>query len=641
MFRTTDLVNFRDDGLASLLYVQNWWGIIDHRPYFEEFGRPSPFMHLWSLAIEEQFYLLWPIALAAALRYLDKAKAFAVTLVLAGASVWAMAHMADIERIERSYYGTDTRAFGLLLGAAMAFVWKPGDRLRAPGTGAARLVLNIVLGGRGGRAGLAAGGSERVRRLDVPLGPALGRPPVARPGRRRRGPPYGHSRRRSGLRPLAAIGRRSYSLYLWHWPVIVFMRPGEDMPVEGWTAHLVRIAVMVALAELSYRLVEQPFRTGRVPLALPAGPVARWRSPRHAVAGFAVAAALVLVVVAVDARPDHHRRAPSPRPVSSSPPAVTASSTTTTQPAPTSTTPPSTAPTPPSTVPAPTTPPTQPPTTAPSGPASSVPVSVIGESVTLAAEGELEQRFTTASIDAAVGRQFSDTESLVAMLAAAERALAHRGGPRRQQRPDPRGRPRRSARGRSATAGCPAHGQRATPMGVASQRLPPRVRQGPPAGHADRLEGGGAGRPRTGRRRRRAPHPHRHPPLRRPHRGRRHRDADLQGRGGACGARDDRARATSAPAVSCWSSGVSLGGNQRASTISGDAGSSALGLGLVDRAGAVDDVDPLRFGVDHHGGLAQQLDAGGRPPRGPRATTATSGVSPRSSSPPGTPQWCR
>ena len=230
LFHATN-VHVRDDAIASLLYVENWWAIVDQRAYFEQFGQPSPFTHLWSLAIEEQFYLLWPLALAGALRYLNKAKAFALTLVLAGLSIWAMVQLTDITHVERAYYGTDTRAFGLLLGAAMAFVWKPGDRLRRPGTGRARRILDLLsVAALGGLVWQLAGRSEFdawtfpwgllwVDLLSLVLVAAAVAPRTV-------------ISRALGMRPLAAIGRRSYSLYLWHWPVIVLLRPGERPPVR-------------------------------------------------------------------------------------------------------------------------------------------------------------------------------------------------------------------------------------------------------------------------------------------------------------------------------------------------------------------------------------------------------------------------
>ena len=416
LFDATD-AHVRSDAVASLLYVENWWAIVDQRAYFEQFGQPSPFTHLWSLAIEEQFYLLWPLALAGALRYLNKAKAFALTLVLAALSIWAMVQLTDITRVERAYYGTDTRAFGLLLGAAMAFVWKPGDRLRRPGTGRARRILDVLsVAALGGLVWQLAGRSEFdawtfpwgllwVDLLSLVLVAAAVAPGTA-------------ISRVLGLRPLAAIGRRSYSLYLWHWPVIVLLRPGDGRSFDGWPTVVACVALMVALTEVSFRFVERPFRTGQLAPALPARFVAAWRSPRRVARGFAAASALVVgavVVVAVTgpSTTDTSLTAPVSRSRST---VETASPTTGTTSVSTTTSPTGSEPTPASVAPATTAPPATP-TTAALVPSSTVPVSVIGESVTLAAEGELQQRFATATVDAAEGRQFGDTESAVEALA--------------------------------------------------------------------------------------------------------------------------------------------------------------------------------------------------------------------------------
>ena len=416
LFHATN-VHVRDDAIASLLYVENWWAIIDQRAYFEQFGQPSPFTHLWSLAIEEQFYLLWPLALAGALRYLSKAKAFALTLVLAGLSVWAMVQLSDITHVERAYYGTDTRAFGLLLGAAMAFVWKPGDRLRRPGTGRARRILDLLsVLALGGLVWQLAGRSEFdawtfpwgllwVDLLSLVLVAAAVAPSTV-------------VSRALGVRPLAAIGRRSYSLYLWHWPVIVLLRPGGGRPLDGWPTLVLCGLLMAALTEVSFRFVERPFRTGQLAPALPERFVAAWRSPRRVARGFAAASALVVAaVVAVALTGPSTTDDALTAPVSRSRPTVgTASPATATTLPSVTTTPPGTEPTPASVAPVTTAPPSTA-TTAPLVPTSTVPVSVIGESVTLAAEGELQQRFTTAMVNAAEGRQFGDTESAVEALA--------------------------------------------------------------------------------------------------------------------------------------------------------------------------------------------------------------------------------
>ncbi len=256
-----ELHRFRGDGIASLLYVQNWHSIIAHQPYFAFFGRPSPLRHLWSLAIEEQFYLLWPLVLPFSLRRFGRPATAVLTLLGALGSVAAMTSLADIAAPERAYYGTDTRAFGILFGCALAFAWQP-QRFRPDIARAPRRALAVA-----GTAAIVVLGWQFAHRYEydpwtypwgfvvVDLCTVVLIVASTHPGS-----PLRH---RIGSRPLAAIGRRSYSLYLWHWPVIVFTRPGLDWPWRGSVAIAGQLLLTVALAEVSYRWIEQPFRDGR------------------------------------------------------------------------------------------------------------------------------------------------------------------------------------------------------------------------------------------------------------------------------------------------------------------------------------------------------------------------------------------
>jgi peptidoglycan/LPS O-acetylase OafA/YrhL len=266
----------RGDLVAAMLYISNWWQILEDRSYFESTGRPPMLQHLWSLAVEEQFYLLFPIVLMFALR---KARRTVVGLALVATallSAWWMAHLFEpYTDPSRVYYGTDTRLSGLLLGSALAFVVVPGAGRRvSPAVARVRDSLGWI-----GLAGLVwafvrinefdpfvyRGGFVLVDVLTLAVIVAIART-ESRFGRL------------LGLGPLEWIGRRSYAIYLWHWPIVVVTRPELDVPIDGLSLLALRIGLTLVLAELSYRFVERPIRTGEMRL-LPS------RSIMHAAPG--------------------------------------------------------------------------------------------------------------------------------------------------------------------------------------------------------------------------------------------------------------------------------------------------------------------------------------------------------------------
>lgn len=254
----SEVASLRRDALASLGYVTNWYLIFHDQSYFESWGRPSLFQHLWSLAIEEQFYLVWPLLFVIGMRFLRlPGLLFALLCAAAGATVlMAVLYQPGVDP-SRLYYGTDTRSAGLLIGSALALVLPIASHVRRR-----RSWSRDALG----LAGLALLAYFFVRVGDGSALPYRGGFAVVSLATAAVIAATVSSRSRVGavlgIEPLVWIGRRSYSIYLWHWPVFMLTRPGLDAPFGGWPLFVLRLAVVAALAELSYRFVETPIRTG-------------------------------------------------------------------------------------------------------------------------------------------------------------------------------------------------------------------------------------------------------------------------------------------------------------------------------------------------------------------------------------------
>ena len=248
----------RAQALSSMAYVTNWDLILSHQSYFEEFARPSLFRHLWSLAVEEQFYLLWPLVFAACMTRFGQRRVVIGVFAGAIASSLLMAILFDPVNPNRVFYGTDTRATPLLIGVALAFFWHP-EKLKAKTGTLAPVALNVM-----GAIGLSMvvitfltvhdydvslyhGGFLLLSIWTAMLIAAVAHPAAS----------IGRTLGNPGMRWL---GLRSYSFYLWHWPVLELTRPGIDVPLHGPILFALQLGLTLALADLSYRYVEQPFR---------------------------------------------------------------------------------------------------------------------------------------------------------------------------------------------------------------------------------------------------------------------------------------------------------------------------------------------------------------------------------------------
>jgi peptidoglycan/LPS O-acetylase OafA/YrhL len=262
---------FRDDAVASLFYFANWHFIYGHVSYFEQFQAPSPFTHLWSLSVEEQFYLFWPLVFAAGMKLFGRGRLLLGVLAGALGSIvlaWILFDPgADASRV---YYGTDTHAVGLVLGVALALVWSPielrrrrtgplvGPILDVVGVLALAYVLLSFVHVHDYDLALWHGGYLWLALVTALLVAVLVHPAARLGGL-------------LGQAPMLWLGLRSYSFYLWHWPVLAFTRPGVDVDLPKGVLIPLQLVLVLVLADLSYRYVELPFRgRGKKP-ALPEG----------------------------------------------------------------------------------------------------------------------------------------------------------------------------------------------------------------------------------------------------------------------------------------------------------------------------------------------------------------------------------
>jgi len=257
-----ELYDLRGQVIAGLTATMNWYLIATQSSYFEQLGRPPLLRHLWSLAIEMQFYLVFPPVLAALLtrtRVRRDHLVIAILVLAVASAVWMAILFEPGGDPSRAYYDTFARMGAPLLGAALALVWQPQQIRRAPimtagsqvflAAIAAVVVLMVAFARVGDRsAWLYHGGFLVVSMCTVVIIAGITHP----------GSPLG-SRRMLGAPWLVAIGVRSYCLYLWHWPIFALLRPRVDVGWSWGVDFVVRIVLTVGAAELTYRLVERPW----------------------------------------------------------------------------------------------------------------------------------------------------------------------------------------------------------------------------------------------------------------------------------------------------------------------------------------------------------------------------------------------
>jgi peptidoglycan/LPS O-acetylase OafA/YrhL len=414
MFGSDAVPGIRRDLPGALFYVANWWQLGHHQSYFELIGRPPLLQHLWSLAIEEQFYLLWPLLFVFGLRRWGSRNPRLLATVFGGAVLSAMlmaafAHQTVNNNYDASnvYLATHTHMMGLLTGAALALVWRPWQLSRHTGR---RAPILLDLAGLGALAWTlyimantdifatwpyARGGFLFFSIITAVLIASIVHPAA-------------HMNRLLGLRPLRWLGERSYGIYLWHWPIMMLTRQQLDVTwVHGIALFVLQVMLTLLVAALSYTYVEYPIRHGALgryfaQLRGTHGPDRRRLTGSALRATTAGLVALLLVTIALFAGHGNRRI-----------PGLTNASAAATH---VHTTRPSVAASTPATTP-PTRPGVPPPTTGPPAPAPNVAhVTALGDSVMLGAAHALQRTVGDITIDATVSRHTQEIVDIAHQL---------------------------------------------------------------------------------------------------------------------------------------------------------------------------------------------------------------------------------
>jgi peptidoglycan/LPS O-acetylase OafA/YrhL len=259
---------FLTDTPFALFGGMNWWLVFRQTDYFEAIGRPALLQHTWSLGVEAQFYLVWPLILLLVLRYFGKNKIPGAALLIAAFSGIALlvvslqVDAANASKVSHVYFGTDTHSIGLFLGAALAVSWIP-QNLQETVTRKAQDFIDGI--GIVGFLGIIAAflfideNDPTLYKIAFPLAGICGcaiLTSIVHPASRFA--PILSST------PFVWIGERSYAIYLWHWVVFQVTRPDYDLEGSQWALYVLRVLIVFALADISLRLVELPVRTGLI-----------------------------------------------------------------------------------------------------------------------------------------------------------------------------------------------------------------------------------------------------------------------------------------------------------------------------------------------------------------------------------------
>jgi peptidoglycan/LPS O-acetylase OafA/YrhL len=259
---------FLSDLPYALTGTINWLLVARNQDYFETVGRPPLLQHTWSLAVELQFYLIWPIILLTVLKYFGKKNIARIALIIAMISGIALFFVslqldqANAKQISHIYFGTDTHSLGLFLGAALAVSWIP-QNLSANIEKRAQDVIDAI--GVVGLLGLISiflfidQSNAGLYRIAFPLAGIFGCLVIISLVH-----PASRFAPLISTAPFRWIGQRSYGIYIWHWVVFQVTRPSVDLSGQTWALYLARVLLVLALADISLRWVEIPFRQGVV-----------------------------------------------------------------------------------------------------------------------------------------------------------------------------------------------------------------------------------------------------------------------------------------------------------------------------------------------------------------------------------------